>query len=58
MDHNNFFDIKALLIFGGALLVSNIDSIKELFQIGALAASIIYSVISAAIAIKKYKKDK
>ena len=58
MDHNNLFDIKALFILAGALLVSHLDSVKEIFQILALAASIVYSTVQAGIAIKKYKNNK
>lgn len=58
MDHNNIFDIKSLFILSGALIISNINSVTEFFQIFALGTAIIYNIIQAGIAIKKYKNKK
>jgi hypothetical protein len=58
MDHNSLFDFKTIFILIGALIFSNLDSVKEIFQILALSASIAYSCIQAGIALKNYKNKK
>ena len=58
MDHNNILDVKSLLLVGGALILSNLDAVKEFFQIFALGTAIIYNVVQAGIAIKRYKNNK
>jgi len=41
-----------------SLIISNIGSIKEFFQILVLIASFVFTITQIVIAIKKYKKDK
>jgi hypothetical protein len=49
---------KNWIIILASLIISDIENIKEFFQILVLAASFVFTIVQIILAIKKYKKDK